>query len=566
MQYFLDRIRIAVAEATRIPPDQIRVEQPRDREKGDFAVPCFVLAKMVKANPASYAEELAAKLRNDLIEMEVAAVGPFLNFRVERAELAKRTIETVLDSGTSFGSSDEGRTQRVLIDMSSPNIAKPMSVGHLRSTVIGAAIKRLFKFLGYETVGINHIGDWGSQFGKLVAAVRRWGAGVDLEQEPIKALLELYVRYHDEEPNDPALTEEARAAFRELESGVDGDVRAIWRRLTELSLTEFDKIYARLGVTFDLVRGEAYYETHLDRTVQRIVDTGITEESQGALIVDLESVKKGMPPCLLRRTDGTTLYATRDLAAVFERWELNHFERCLYVVGMDQRLHFQQLKAVLQRMDLFWEPRVVHVDFGMLRLPEGKMSTRKGRVVFLEDVLDRAVEEAQRIIVEKNPGLLDLELVAEQVGVGAVVFNDLKRERVKDIEFVWADVLSFEGETGPYVQYTHARLASILRKAKEGGEGATSPDWSAVGDAAQVLLALGRFPQVVRSAAEHAEPSEVTQYLLALCRETNSWYASTRVLGEAPPTSAARLALVASIEIVLATGLGLLGLAAPAEM
>jgi len=566
MQYFLDRIRIAVAEATRTPPDQIRVEQPRDASKGDFAVPCFVLAKAANANPAQFAAELATKLAGDLIEMEIAVAGPFLNFRVERGELAKRTIESILDAGLSFGSSEEGRTKRIVIDMSSPNIAKPMSVGHLRSTVIGAAVKRLHKFLGFETFGINHIGDWGSQFGKLVAAVRRWGAGVDLEKDPIKALLDLYVRYHEEESKDPSLDEEARAAFRELESGVDGEVRAIWRRLTELSLAEFEKIYARLGVEFDLVRGEAYYETHLDATVQRIVDAGITEESQGALIVDLESIKKGMPPCLLRKTDGTTLYATRDLAAVFERWELHHFERCLYVVGMDQRLHFQQLKAVLKRLDLFWEPRVVHVDFGMLRLPEGKMSTRKGRVVFLDDVLDRAVQEARRIIVEKNPGLADLDRVAEQVGVGAVVFNDLKRERVKDIEFVWEEVLSFEGETGPYVQYTHARLSSILRKAKESGEGAVPPDWSAVGDAAAVLLTLGRFPQVVRSAAEHAEPSEVTQYLLGLCRETNTWYASTRVLGEAPPATAARLALVAAIQTVLATGLGLLGLAAPAEM
>ena len=437
-----------------------------------------------------------------------------------------------------------------------------MSVGHLRSTVIGAAIQRLHDALGYETVGINHIGDWGSQFGKLVAAVNRYGDTVDLEGDPIPALLALYVRYHEEEESDPTLVEEAREAFRELESGVDGPVRQTWKKLTELSLEEFGKIYTRLGVSFDLIRGEAFYEPHLDETVDRVVASGVTEESEGALVVDLSSFGK-IPPCLLRKTDGTTLYATRDLAAVFHRWEEFQFTRALYVVGGDQRLHFRQLKHVLERMGLDWEPRVEHVSFGMMRLPEGKMSTRKGRVVFLDDVLDAAAAEAAKVIAEKNPDLAEQAAIAETVGVGAVVFNDLKRERVKDIDFRLEEVLSFEGDTGPYVQYTHARLASIERKA---GVVEAAPDWSVLESAAGILGQMGRFPDVHPLGRANAEPSELTTFVLSLAREVNSWAAKERVLGQEPAVTAARLALVRGARQVLGSSLALLGVGAPPEM
>jgi arginyl-tRNA synthetase len=569
MNAFADRIRDALAAATGLPAGELRLEQPRDPSLGDFAFPCFPLAKALKKAPPAIAGELAAKLGRALGGISAVATGPYINFRIDRGELARAVITQVADRGPAYGHSRIGAGKTVVVDLSSPNIAKPMSVGHLRSTVIGAAIQRLHDALGYKTVGINHIGDWGAQFGKLVAAVERWGDAVDLESDPIKALLALYVRFHEEEEKDPTLAERGRKAFQELESGAEGKVRATWRRLTELSLREFDKIYKRLGVRFDEIRGEAFYEPHLGSTIERIVATGITEESQGALIVDLSSIDKNMPPCLLRKSDGTTLYATRDLAAAFHRWELYGFERCLYVVGADQRLHFRQLKAVLQRMKLDWERRVEHVDFGMMRLPEGKMSTRKGRVVFLEDVLDRAVEEARKIIAEKNPTLASADEIAEQVGVGAVVFNDLKRERIKDVEFVWEEVLSFEGETGPYVQYTHARLASILRKAHEGGEApdaGAEPSWALLEDAGPVLLALGRFPDVLRSAAEHAEPSELTAWLLTTSREVNNWYAAHRVLGQEPAVTAARLALVRASKTVIANGLRLLGVAAPEEM
>ncbi len=566
LQTFVDRVRARLAELTGLPPEEVRLETPRDASLGDLAFPCFPLARSMRQAPPKIAADLAERL-GDLPEVEGRAVGPYLNFTIDRGALARTVVGAVLEQGEAYGGSDEGAGKTIVIDLSSPNIAKPMSVGHLRSTVIGAALQRIFDALGYRTVGINHIGDWGSQFGKLVAAIDRWGDTVDLESDPIKALLALYVRYHEEEANDHSLEEEARAAFRELESGEEGEVRRTWRRITELSLREFDKLYERLNVRFDEVRGESFYEPYLDSTVERIQAAGVTKVSEGALVVDLTSLDPNMPPCLLRKSDGTTLYATRDLAAALHRWELYEFHRALYVVGGEQRLHFRQLKGVLHRMGLDWESRMEHVDFGMLRLPEGKMSTRKGRVVFLDDVLDRAAEEARRIIAEKNPDLADADAIAEQVGIGAVIFNDLKRERIKDVEFVWEEVLTFEGETGPYVQYTHARLASILRKAAaEGGVDEGAADLARLADAAPILARLGRFPDVLRSAGEHAEPSEITQYLLALCREVNSWYAEHRVLGVEAPLSAARLLLIRASKSVVANGLRLLGLAAPEEM
>lgn len=572
MQQFIDRIRDAIASSTGLPADEVRIENPRDTKLGDLAFPCFVLAKSLKQAPPKIAAELAEKLAAELPGIEVLPTGPYLNFRIARPALAASIVGEIAEQKERYGASAIGEGKTVVLDFSSPNIAKPMHVGHLRSTIIGAAIQRILDIQGFRTVGINHIGDWGSQFGKLVAAISRWGDEFDLEGQPIQALLDLYARYHDEEKEDPSLTEEARAAFRELESGVDGEVRKTWRWLTEISLKEFDRVYKRLGVSFDHVRGEAYYEPFLDETVERVVQSGVTEESEGALIVRLDEIHKNMAPCLLRKTDGTTLYATRDLAAVFQRWEEFAFERCLYVVGSDQRLHFRQLKTVLSRMGLEWEPRMEHVDFGMLRLPEGKLSTRNKRVVFLDDLLDAAVDRVRAILEEREAPLNDPEAVAEAVGVGAVVFNDLKKERSKDVLFDWEQVLAFEGETGPYAQYTHARLASILRKAEPRGlvptEGSAVAELpaEAVEDAAGILLLLGRFPAVIRSAGAHAEPSEVTVYVLELCRATNSWLAANKVLGEDAEVSGFRLALVRACKIVIGNGLRLLGVAAPEEM
>jgi arginyl-tRNA synthetase len=569
MQVFVDRLLTAIAASVGPLPEGLRLELPRDERQGDLALPCFVLAKALRIPPPA----LAAKLAQDLgpqgshavLDVSATASGPYVNFRIARPVLARAVFEQIDAQGARYGGSEEGLGQRIVIDFSSPNIAKPMHVGHIRSTILGLSLTRIFRHLGYTTVGINHIGYWGAQFGGLVVAIRRWRAEVELEKDPVRGLLELYQRSKAAVESDPEFREESVAAYRELESGREGEVRETWRWVTAASLRGFDATYRRLGIQHDHVRGESFYENLLEPTLARVIDSGVTEISQGALIVDLKSVDKGLAetPCLLRQTNGTTLYATRDLAAMFQRFEEFEFARCLYVVGSEQRLHFRQLKAVLQRMNVPWEPRIEHVDFGLL-LGSGrvKLASRKGAVLVLDDLIDEVVDEARRIIAEKNPDLADPDRIAEAVGVGAIVFNDLKRERIKDVVFDKSEILSFEGETGPYLQYTHARLASILRKAAAAGEGGGAPDWSVLESAGPILMRLSRLSDVVRSAAAHNEPSEVSNYLLALARELNSWYAENRVLGEAPPITAARLALIRASKSVLSNGLGLLGITA----
>ncbi|MCK6445200.1 MAG: arginine--tRNA ligase [Planctomycetes bacterium] len=569
LQRFADPIRDLLAAKSGLPRNEIRLEQPRDEKLGDLAFPCFVLAKSKKAAPPAVAAELARSLAPELREATVTATGPYLNFRIDRLALAQEVLATVGRAGSGYGGSDEGAGKTIVIDFSSPNIAKPMHVGHIRSTIIGAALVRLHRALGYRTVGINHIGDWGAQFGGLVVAIRRWRDEVGLEADPVRGLLELYQRSKHAVDTDEAFRAEAIAAYQELESGKEGEVRRLWRWVTEVSLRGFDATYRRLGIQHDLVRGESFYEPFLEPTVERVTAAGVTEVSQGALVVMLGGVDKGLKetPCLLRQTNGTTLYATRDLAGLFHRWDEFRFERCLYVVGAEQKLHFRQLKAVLARMQLDWEPRVEHVDFGLL-LGKGrvKLASRKGEVLVLDELIDEVVEEARAVIDAKNPELADKDKVAEAVGIGAIVFNDLKRERIRDVIFDKDDILSFEGDTGPYLQYTHARLGAIERKAGERGEGRETPDWTVLENSGPILMRMARFPDVVRSAAAHCEPSELSTFLIGLAREISGWLTDNRVLGEAPPTTAARLGLVRNARIVLANGMELLGLAHPSEM
>ena len=560
-------MRHAIAAAAGVPAETIRLEAPRDDKLGDLALPCFLLAKQKQKPPPALASELARALDTGgphaLEDISAVATGPYVNFRIARPALARAVFAQIARQGARYGGSQEGVGRKIVIDFSSPNIAKPMHVGHIRSTILGASLTRIFRHLGYPTIGINHIGDWGAQFGGLVVAIRRWRNEVDLEREPVRGLLELYQRSKAAVESDPAFREDSIAAYRELESGIEGEVREIWRWVTAVSLRGFDATYRRLKIRHDFVRGESFYENLLEPTLRRVQESGVTEISEGALIVDLSSVDKGLKeaPCLLRQTNGTTLYATRDIAALFQRFGEFEFERCLYVVGSEQRLHFRQLKAVLQRMGMAWEARVEHVDFGLLLGPgRVKLASRKGAVLVLDDLIDEVVEEARRIIREKNPELADSESVAEAVGVGAIVFNDLKRERIKDVVFDKAEILSFEGETGPYLQYTHARMASILRKAAANGEGTAQPDWNVLEGAGSILMRLARLPDVVRSAAAHCEPSEISNYLLALARELNSWYAENRVLGEAAPITAARVALIRASKSVLGNGLDLLGI------
>jgi arginyl-tRNA synthetase len=574
MQPFSDKILAALAAHTGLASSALKLESPRDPKLGDIAFPCFALAKERKQAPPAVAAELAAKLGADLEGIAVVATGPYLNFRIARPLLAREVLASVERAGASYGGSSEGADKTIVVDFSSPNIAKPMHIGHIRSTILGASLVRIFRHLGYRVIGVNHIGDWGAQFGGLVVAVRRWKDEVDLERDPVMGLLDLYQRSKEALKSDEQFQRESVAAYQELESGREGEVRELWRWVTEVSLRGFNATYKRLGIAHEFVRGESYYEPLLASTLERVRASGVTEVSEGALVVMLGSVDKGLKetPCLLQQTNGTTLYATRDLAALFSRWEEFHFERCLYVVGGEQKLHFRQLKGVLKRMNEAWEPRVEHVDFGMLLGPgRVKIASRKrGEVLVLDDLIDECVEEAARVIEEKNPALASKDQVAEQVGIGALVFNDLKRERIKDVIFDKREFLAFEGDTGPYLQYTHARLASILRKAAANGDAALAeePDHAALENAGEILLRMGKFGDVVRSAAAHAEPSELSQYLLALAREVSTWLTQpeNKVLGSEPRAGAARLALVRASKTLLCTGLGLLGMAAPEEM
>ena len=569
MQVFADRLRAAIAASTGLAAQVVRLESPRDERQGDLALPCFLLAKSKQMAPPALAAQLASDLNaggaHAVADVSASASGPYVNFRIARPALALAVFAQIQAAGARYGGSDEGAGRTIVIDFSSPNIAKPMHVGHIRSTILGLSLTRIFRHLGYTTVGINHIGDWGAQFCGLVVAIRRWRDEVDLEREPVRGLLELYQRSKAAVESDPIFREESVEAYRELESGREGEVRETWRWVTAVSLRGFEATYRRLGVQHEFVRGESFYESLLEPTLRRVIDAGVTEISKGALIVDLTSVDKSLAeaPCLLRQTNGTTLYATRDLAALFQRYEEFQFERCLYVVGSEQRLHFRQLKAVLERMSVPWEARIEHVDFGLL-LGAGrvKLASRKGAVLVLDDLIDEVVEEARRILREKNPDIGEPDRVAEAVGLGAIVFNDLKRERIKDVVFDKAEILSFEGETGPYLQYTHARLCSILRKAQASGEGSQTADLSVLESAGSILMRLARLGDVVRSAAAHNEPSELSNYLLALARELNSWYAENRVLGEAAPITAARLDLIRASKSVLSNGLGLLGITA----
>lgn len=556
---FSSRITAALRQELGIAPETIHLERPPSQDQGEFAFPCFRLAKERSENPARLARELSGSL--SIPDVKVSAAGPFLNFQIDRAPMACAVLADALRG--DFGAARQDLS--VVVEFSSPNIAKPMHAGHLRSTVSGAALARIFTHLGNRVVRVNHVGDWGSQFGKLIAAWNRWGDETALGRDPIGHLLALYVRFHKEEEADPALAAEARSAFQDLESGRENETRAVWQRFTRLSLGEFQKVYERLGIEFDHIRGESWYESRLGPTLAWLESRGVVETSEGARIVDL--TEQGLQtPGLVQKTDGTTLYLTRDLAAALSRWEEFHFDHCLYVVGNEQKLHFQQIKAVLERCGCSWAGRIEHIPFGLIRLAEGKLSTRQGRVLLLSEVLDRAVELAARIVAEKNPDHPDPARVAREVGIGAVVFHDLKNQRTKDVVFDWKEVLSFEGDAGPSLQYTHARCCAILRKAGRPVPSAEEVDAALLADSPALMAALGRFPAAVREAAARREPSVLAQYLLRLGTAGNHFYRDHRVLGSEAPLEAARLAAIEALRRTLATGLGLLGVPAPEAM
>ncbi len=540
-------------------------KQPDNAERGDLALPCFPFAKELKMKPDAIAAEFAEQFQDHAWFTKVEAAGPFLNFTYSGTALAKEVLPAVFAAPDRYGNSGSGDGQTVVLDFSSPNIAKPIAFHHIRSTVIGNALANLHEACGYRTVRINYLGDWGTQFGKLIVAYRRWGSEEELKTKEIRHLLDIYVRFHQEVETEPTLEEEARAWFKRMEDG-DDEALALWRLFYDISMREFERIYSLLGVRFDHFEGESFYRKRLDETIEQVTQRAGTAISQGALVVDLEEDK--LPPCLLRKADGATLYATRDIAAAMDRFERFGFERSLYVVANQQATYFKQLIRVLSKMEFDWAARITHINFGMLQLADQTMSTRKGQVIFLEDVLKKSIELSQKAIDEKNPDLANKEEVARQVGVGAIIFGDLVNRRTNDITFEWDRILNFQGETGVYVQYTHARCRSMLRKAGVPEPGALAVERLAAPEEKDVLKVIGQFPDRVQRACDDFDPSLVARHLIELCRSFNKLYnvPGYRFLDDDTALRATRLLLAQAVADVLKRGLDLLGVATPEEM
>lgn len=541
---------------------------PQDSEMGDYALPCFRFAKALRKAPQAIAAELAQRIGDNGF-CKAEAVNGYLNFRLNKAMLARDTLNSVISLQDKFGDSEAGKGKTVCIDFSSINIAKPFHIGHLSTTVIGAALYRVYKKMGYNAVGINHLGDWGTQFGKLIVAFKKWGSSEDLNKRGILALTDLYVRFHSEAGKDPALDEEARRSFKSLEDG-DAEATGLYNLFKEITLKEVNKVYERLDIAFDSYNGEAFYNDKMDPVLRDLEAKNLIVESEGAKIVDLSDY--GMPPCLLVKADGATLYATRDLAAAFYRKNTYDFYKCLYVVAYQQNLHFKQVFKVLELMGAEWAKDLVHVPFGMVSLEDGTMSTRKGKVVWLSDVLDRTVEKSLATISQKSPDLKDKERIAEKIGVGAVVFFALSNNRIKDIVFSYDKVLNFDGETGPYVQYTNVRCNSILRRAGNIEEILASPlteeDVKGLDNKeSEVLIALiERFPSILNDVLDKYEPSILTRHLIDIAQAFNRFYLEHRILNAEEEYKKGRLALVYATRAVLTEGLRLLGIQSPEEM
>ncbi|MBR4577601.1 MAG: arginine--tRNA ligase [Clostridia bacterium] len=535
---------------------------PPDPALGDYAFPCFRLAKSLRMAPPKIAEELCAAWTQESTA-SVRPVNGYMNFFLNRANFAAETMAALLAAGDRYGASDLGAGKTICLDYSSINIAKRFHIGHLSTTMIGHSLKRIYDFLGYTTVGINHLGDWGTQFGKMICAYKKWGSREDVEARGIDAMTELYVRFHKEAEENPALEDEGRAWFKKIEDG-DPEAMEIFTWFKDVTLRDAAKVYDTLGVTFDSYAGESFYIDKMEPVIQELRDKGLLVQSQGAWVVDLE--EDHMPPCLIIKSDGATIYATRDLAAAIYRQNTYHFDKCLYVVAYQQDLHFRQIFRVLEKMGYPWAKDCVHVAFGMISFEGEALSTRKGNVVHLEDLLDQAVVKAREIIEEKSPNLENKDEVARQVGIGAVVYTDLSANRIKDIDFRWDRALNFDGESGPYVQYTHARCCSVLRKA--GSLADVTPDWSALtDDEAQALLRLlSRFPEVIREAAEKYEPSMITRAVTDIAQAFNKYYYEHRILDGEPAGAAARVALTDAARSVIRTGLYLIGIEAPERM
>ena len=536
--------------------------QPKDLGYADVALPCFRFAKALHRSPVDIAADLAAKISEELppFLLSCTALNGYLNFKFSREDMAKSTLLKVLREGDNYGHSDLGKGKTICIDYSSVNIAKPFHIGHLSSTVIGGALSRIFKALGYNVVGINHLGDWGTQFGKLIVAYKKWGNGMDVEKSGVRELIKLYVRFHEEAEKDESLNEQGRLYFKHIEDG-EPEAMDLFTKFKEVSLREAKRVYDRLGITFESYNGESFYNDKMQPILDLLAEKGLLVESEGAKVVN---VGDDMPPCLLVRSDGATLYATRDLAAAFYRKKTYDFDKCLYVVAYQQDLHFKQVFKVIELLGEPWAKDLEHIAFGMVSLAEGTMSTRQGKVVYLEDALDAAVQKAKEIIYVKSPDLDNKDEIAEEVGVGAVIFGALSSSRIKDITFSYDKMLNFDGETCPYVQYTHARANSLLEKA--GDFDPMKADFSSLENAHELISAIASFESTVKAAADKREPSVVTRLAIDVAEMFNKYYIDNRILNAEEGVKEARLLLTYAARQVIRNALSLLGIAAPNKM
>lgn len=566
---FKEQIAEGLARETGLDANELlyKIETPPDRKMGDYAFPTFTLAKTMRKNPAVIAQELKEKLSDVEGVREIAVAGPYLNFFIDTTALAENVLKAVLEEGDRFGSSDIGKGKTTIVEYSSPNIAKPFHIGHIRTTIIGDSIKRIYKHLGYNVEAINHLGDYGTQFGMMIEAYKRWGDDDVIEKNPIPELVKLYVRINQEAETNKELLDNSREWFRKLESG-DKEAVALWQWFRDLSLDEFKRVYDMLDVEFDSYRGESYYSDLMLKAVDEIKAKGLLVEDQGAQIINLD--KYNLPPAIIIKSDGSTIYLTRDIATAIFRKDTYDFYKNIYVVGSQQNLHFQQLKAILKEMGYDWADDCIHVPFGMVSLPEGTLSTRRGKVVYLEDVLNRATEKVDDILrerEEKNGYTMEnREELARQVGIGAVKFQELFNQRIKDYVFDWDRTLSFDGETGPYVQYTHARMYSLLEKGAF--DPAKSVDVKALtlDDEKELLQQLYGFNQVIVDSHEKYEPYLVTRYITECAKTFNKYYTNTPILVEDDDIKNARLLLVYGVKNMIKIGLNLLGIEAPNKM
>lgn len=537
------------------------IEIPPKPEMGDFAFPCFRLAKSYHKAPPMIAQDLKESIGDQAFLSEIKVIGGYLNFYVDKAQYAQQIIDKY-NNATDYGCSDQGEDKTICIDYSSPNVAKNFHVGHLRTTIIGNSLYKIFSKLGYKVVRINHLGDWGTQFGKLIVAYKKWGSREAVEEKGIEELMDIYVKFHEEAEKDDSLNDEARAWFLKMEQGNE-EALEIWQWFRDISLKEFMRVYNILGMEFDSFAGESFYRDKTADVIKCLTDDGLLKESQGAMIVPLDEYD--MPPCIVAKKDGSSIYATRDLAAILYRKATYNFDRCLYVTGLEQKLHFAQVFKVIELMGNDYAKNLVHIPYGLVSLKSGKISSRKGNVIFAEDLLRESINKTTSIIEEKNPDIPDKEEVAKQVGIGAIIFNDLYNQRIKDVIFDWNKLLNFDGETGPYVQYTYARASSVLRKI---GEVPDTIDYTLLTDEASIglLKEIERYPQVIKDAAERYEPSVIARYSIDLAHAFNKFYHECQINVEDETTKYTRTNVVKIARYIIKDALSLLGIQCPEQM